>query len=447
MVAEEIEIDEEILMQGGVDVDGVWTQADDEPAIVQLPDAADGEESHVGSASSPGSKMNKRWVIATVASAAFVAMVVGLGAGLGTNKNTSSSAMSISNAIALEQCLKEEEKALLEFEKQSLLEKQPLLEKQSLLEGGDGIPTSIDVTEDGATENELDDFFPIHDDELDRYQSGGDRRVLRGDSEGSSALAKKFDEQKVASSKPRKLKECEAIIAANGAKSAKDKSDKGKSRKSCKSGKSESNSKSAKCTDAPTKVPTEAPTTKPPTNFPTTEAPTDLPSNVPSTPQPTVDCPSFANPPPSTLPALESGGPAARKGLCQGDCDPTGPSRCKSGLICYQRTSANKEDSIPGCSGTSKLNADYCVVEVPNNYLTVKGTSGQCTNNKPCKRCQGFCVNNNHCAGDLKCFKRGSDSAANGPKKAVPGCCGTGVPGKNYCYRDEDRRLVKGTAL
>ena len=49
-----------------------------------------------------------------------------------------------------------------------------------------------------------------------------------------------------------------------------------------------------------------------------------------------------------------------------------------------------------------------------------------CSNSNPCNVCEGQCQNDNHCDGDLECFRRNSQS----PFALIPGCRGTGVGGK-----------------
>ena len=52
---------------------------------------------------------------------------------------------------------------------------------------------------------------------------------------------------------------------------------------------------------------------------------------------------------------------------------------------------------------------------------------GECTSSSRCGLCEGDCDDHDDCTGDLLCFERSGI-------QAVPGCTGTGVSAKDYCY-------------
>lgn len=51
----------------------------------------------------------------------------------------------------------------------------------------------------------------------------------------------------------------------------------------------------------------------------------------------------------------------------------------------------------------------------------------ECSTSQPCGRCEGDCDMDEECQGNLQCKQRWNT-------EAVPGCSGTGVSGKDYCY-------------
>lgn len=65
----------------------------------------------------------------------------------------------------------------------------------------------------------------------------------------------------------------------------------------------------------------------------------------------------------------------------------------------------------------------------------------ECSQNNRCDACEGECNNDKHCAGELECFKRN----ANDPYQLIPGCLGTGVATRNYCYDPDLNRFAEVT--
>jgi hypothetical protein len=56
-------------------------------------------------------------------------------------------------------------------------------------------------------------------------------------------------------------------------------------------------------------------------------------------------------------------------------------------------------------------------------------TDQGCTDSSPCPVCHGACSNDAECAGNLKCWQRGT-----GNSTAIPGCSGSMSGETNYCY-------------
>mmetsp|Transcript_23023 Transcript_23023/g.41325 ORF Transcript_23023/g.41325 Transcript_23023/m.41325 type:complete len:259 (-) Transcript_23023:431-1207(-) len=257
MANEGIEINDEVLNGGGLlfsssfiqsDDSFLMTPTEDEPEITQLPVAADDElpvaaddgfeiarddadtdfQEQAGAVASNMKK--KKCAIALIASAAFLAIVVGLGAGLGTN-NGNKSVSAANNAATLEDCLKEEK----------------ALEEQSM-EGISGIgsttyvptyePTAYQPTEAVGEEESAaatmvaaparysNDFTDMVMD-VQNSNDGLVRRELRGSSTVSSSAASKVHELK-GSSKSRRL-QCDELLADRKSTSSSGSSKSGKS--------------------------------------------------------------------------------------------------------------------------------------------------------------------------------------------------------------------------
>jgi len=105
--------------------------------------------------------------------------------------------------------------------------------------------------------------------------------------------------------------------------------------------------------------------------------------------------------------------PKVKLNLCEGDCDYD--SNCGSGLKCFQR---GYYEYVPGCTGPTKDNWDYCIEERTLVFI------GEYRNSL--KLCEGDCDTDSNCAGKLKCFQR-----SNG--EPVPGCIGFGIREYDYC--------------
>lgn len=60
----------------------------------------------------------------------------------------------------------------------------------------------------------------------------------------------------------------------------------------------------------------------------------------------------------------------------------------------------------------------------------LKERNPQCSENRPCGRCEGDCDSDDECKGNLKCYQRRSSN----PWDIVFGCSGWGRKGFDYCY-------------
>ena len=144
---------------------------------------------------------------------------------------------------------------------------------------------------------------------------------------------------------------------------------------------------------------------------------------------------------------------------CQGDCD--SDSDCAGSLKCFQR---DDTEEVPGCIGKGQKKSDYCYDDSPpdtpaptssptatpvtsspteapvtpvtssptaspvsDNTLVIAGDNGSPSAAFPLGKCEGDCDGDSDCSGNLKCFKRDGT-------EAVPGCEGSGVSGKDYCF-------------
>jgi len=140
---------------------------------------------------------------------------------------------------------------------------------------------------------------------------------------------------------------------------------------------------------------------------------------------------------------------------CQGDCD--NDSDCAGSLKCFQR---DGREEVPGCIGKGQRKSDYCYddsapdtpaptatpvtsspTEAPvtpvtssptaspisDTTLFIAGDNGTPSNAFPLGKCEGDCDGDSDCSGNLKCFERSGT-------EAVPGCEGSGVSAKDYCF-------------
>ena len=102
---------------------------------------------------------------------------------------------------------------------------------------------------------------------------------------------------------------------------------------------------------------------------------------------------------------------------CQAEC--MSDLDCGFGLNCFRRSAL---EPVPGCTGTGKRGVNYCYIPPPGR-LVVKDKGP----NPSLEKCEGHCLENSDCVGELKCFLRMY-------MQEVPGCDGLGAIGTNYCY-------------
>ena len=106
---EEIEINDEILNDGGYD--GVWPANDYDDASIDVVEELPGVDNGIYAAASDTKQRRKRSVVIVVliAVAALLVIATGLSVGLGGNKNTDVSSVNKMSSTSLEDCLEEEE--------------------------------------------------------------------------------------------------------------------------------------------------------------------------------------------------------------------------------------------------------------------------------------------------------------------------------------------------
>lgn len=68
--------------------------------------------------------------------------------------------------------------------------------------------------------------------------------------------------------------------------------------------------------------------------------------------------------------------------------------------------------------------------DVTNQKNALMLRQADCKQNYQCDACEGECKNDQQCSGSLQCFER----TQNKPFALIPGCLGTGVATRNYCY-------------
>ena len=85
-------------------------------------------------------------------------------------------------------------------------------------------------------------------------------------------------------------------------------------------------------------------------------------------------------------------------------------------IVC---TDTDLDNSITWCQDSSST-----TTSAQPNVLMLR--SRTCHSNDQCDVCEGSCQSDNHCSGDLECFRRSNSN----PYALIPGCRGTGVAGK-----------------
>jgi len=117
--------------------------------------------------------------------------------------------------------------------------------------------------------------------------------------------------------------------------------------------------------------------------------------------------------------------PATPLGECTGNCNDD--DDCSGSLVCWD-TGSNREVPVPGCSGTSTENWDYCVdSELAEEWYTPL----ECEYGSEdilLYECQGDCDSDDHCAGRLECL----DWSNHAPPQCTP--VGRASSLCSYCY-------------
>uniref|UniRef100_A0A7S3VEX3 Uncharacterized protein n=1 Tax=Chaetoceros debilis TaxID=122233 RepID=A0A7S3VEX3_9STRA len=191
----------------------------------------------------------------------------------------------------------------------------------------------------------------------------------------------------------------------------------------------------------PSPVPS-SPTFPPSLTFPppVTPSPTphspSAPASWPSDPTPTILVEDLFKPL-----VYKDRDPTYKLGPCEGDCDDD--TNCMDGFVCFKRMMNNATISIPGCTGapfdmdTDHHRADYCVDPYAPSLLStfVDGDADVDLVNVGAdpvydlERCQGNCITDYDCMGDLICFHRNWDTFFS----PIPGCKGKPFWITNYC--------------
>jgi hypothetical protein len=176
--------------------------------------------------------------------------------------------------------------------------------------------------------------------------------------------------------------------------------------------------------------PTTAPSTSSPTTL--TRKPTPIPSTAPLSVAPTNPAPTQqpTTPRPSPVPTqadslkIIASGPF---GNCEGSCN--NDLECEFGLNCFKTSKDFDVVSlffVPGCSGTN-LNADNFCKKPSAGTVVIEGRNGEPKSAFPLGKCEGVCTSDDDCEESLECFSRVSN-------ERVRGCAGAGSSGVSYCF-------------
>jgi hypothetical protein len=109
--------------------------------------------------------------------------------------------------------------------------------------------------------------------------------------------------------------------------------------------------------------------------------------------------------------------------LCQGSC--SSDFECSGDMRCFQR---DGNEQVPGCFGPGTFGEDYCynplysidTINQPRISLT------GCSEENPCRRCEGDCRSDMDCVGNLVCKQK------EGPG-TVDGCSGFDPSNSDFC--------------
>lgn len=140
-------------------------------------------------------------------------------------------------------------------------------------------------------------------------------------------------------------------------------------------------------------------------------------------------------------------------GRCEGHCSSN--NDCQGGLVCFQKNEGKPGvDAVPGCLGQDLSKTDWCtlpttipvptpvVVNQPTAPVRAPSSTGtvpaiplvkpvrQCTASNPCGRCEGNCLSDNDCRGELVCFLKAEGKPG---VNAAPGCIGQDLSRTDWC--------------
>lgn len=125
--------------------------------------------------------------------------------------------------------------------------------------------------------------------------------------------------------------------------------------------------------------------------------------------------------------------PTSLLGECEGKC--TTDEDCSDSLVCWD-TGVDTKTEVPGCSGTSSINWDYCVdADAADEWTSTTttwppGTIKNVAFNgaDDLNECEGDCDSDDDCSGSLVCWTDSGD---------IPGCTGDANAYWDYCVEDE----------
>jgi len=122
--------------------------------------------------------------------------------------------------------------------------------------------------------------------------------------------------------------------------------------------------------------------------------------------------------------------------ICEADCD--SDADCEENSICFQRRG---NEVVPGCVGNPVRERDYCILRQPPKVqlfpsLVTVGSNGSPQSAYPLSECEGSCLTDADCVGNLICLERSAGSII------VPGCAGAAEGDIDYCIKPRTETVV-----
>jgi hypothetical protein len=108
---------------------------------------------------------------------------------------------------------------------------------------------------------------------------------------------------------------------------------------------------------------------------------------------------------------------------CEGHCQ--NDSECQGELVCFRKGGRGRV--VPGCIGMDKSNTDWCTLPNATRTVSLVPKTRECSESRPCGRCEGHCQSKKECQGSLVCFQNG------GRGKYIPGCSGFDESNTDWC--------------